>query len=194
MADPDNTPAPTTASLNAFLGEIAIKSHVLIFYKPPPEHPIYSAVGRVAAEWALLEHRLDEIIWQLIGCDNSHAACLTSQMIGHFPRFNTIIALLSARQLPQELTDLIKKESGRVSELAEKRARAVHDAWYISSEDGGTHQFRSRPRGGLEFGIKQNEVDNLDSLTKQITARIDSINKLLTAINAALFSSPNKSP
>ena len=32
----------------------------------PDAHPFYALIGRVAAEWARLEHNLDLIIWDLL--------------------------------------------------------------------------------------------------------------------------------
>ena len=42
----------------------------LILRRPLPDnHPAYSLIGRVAAEWARLEHILDTIIWELAGLE-----------------------------------------------------------------------------------------------------------------------------
>src|SRR5436305_14777871 len=82
------------------------------FRKPPKTHPLYAAVGRVAAEWAELEHNLDQIIWRLSGTTAPLAACITSQMIGHFPRFNAIVALVRSRRGDNKLIQSIEKEQG----------------------------------------------------------------------------------
>jgi hypothetical protein len=47
--------------------EMPIGVIVRTFSKPPNDHPLYATVGRVAAEWAELEHGLDQIIWRLSG-------------------------------------------------------------------------------------------------------------------------------
>src|SRR5262245_2676728 len=35
--------------------------------KPPDNHAIYAFVGRIASDWAHVEHLFDEIIWHLLG-------------------------------------------------------------------------------------------------------------------------------
>ena len=145
---------PITGSLNAQEeGNDTAVITIATFNKPPDNHPIYALVGRVAAEWSELEHQLDGIIWRLSGTSSPQAACLTSQMIGHFPRFNAIIALLNFHNAQKTVIEAADKERGKVSQLAEKRARTVHDAWYIGPSYPDPLQFRARPRGDLTFGM-----------------------------------------
>jgi len=52
----------------------------LDLFPPPPlpaKHSRYALIGRVAAEWAQLEHLLDLIIWNLLTrLDRETASCL----------------------------------------------------------------------------------------------------------------------
>jgi hypothetical protein len=147
-------------------------SSARIFKRPPEEHPVYAVVGRVAAEWAELEHQLDWIIWNLSQTTPQMAACMTSQMIGHFPRFNAIIALLTQHAARQELIKLVMTESGKVSGLAESRARRVHDAWYVDMASGEPFQFRSVPRKELNFSFQPQILNDLNALIRQNTSRL----------------------
>ncbi len=56
----------------------------LDLFPPPPlpaKHSRYALIGRVAAEWAQLEHLLDLIIWNLLTrLDRETASCLTAGM------------------------------------------------------------------------------------------------------------------
>ena len=117
---PEGELPPISGTLHATLEGATSVATVVTFNKPPDDHPIYALVGRVAAEWSELEHQLDEIIWRLSGTSSSQAARLTSQMMGHFPRFNTILALLNFHNAQKAIIRLADKERGKVSQLAEK--------------------------------------------------------------------------
>jgi len=65
------------------------------FVRPPENHSVYNLIGRIAVEWSYLEHTLDRIIWKLSKVPGSRGACLTAQMMGVWPRFNAIEALLT---------------------------------------------------------------------------------------------------
>jgi hypothetical protein len=181
---------PVTVEIDRSSSEITIRA----FNKPPEDHPLYAAVGRVAAEWAELEHNLDHIIWRLSGTSPHLASCITSQMIGHFPRFNAIKALVTAHpQLDHSgLLKLIEKESGKVSELAESRARRVHDAWFVEQGTGEPHQFKSMPRKKHVFGFHPEAMSDMEKLIAQIAQRIEAIFKLHEKILVALAPSADK--
>jgi hypothetical protein len=76
MADtpvPPQEPAPQTeAEVDAFVHE-----HLKAFY---PE------IGRIASVWAMLEFRMDQLIWHLMGVEQTLGACLTTQLSGAPPR------------------------------------------------------------------------------------------------------------
>jgi hypothetical protein len=117
-------------------------------------------------------------------------------MIGHFPRFNAIKALVSAHpQLSGSrsgLLPLIEKESGRVSGLAETRARRVHDAWFVEQQTGEGYQFKNMPRKEHVFGFHPETTGDMEKLVQQIAERIEAIGELHGKIHAALAPSPDK--
>ena|ERR1700730_4175859 len=183
---------PVTIEIDRTQATLVVRA----FSKPPEDHPLYAAVGRVAAEWAELEHHLDRIIWQLSGTTPHLASCITSQMIGHFPRFNAIRALVSAnpklKTASSSLLKLIEKESGKVSELAEARARRVHDTWFVEQGTGEPHQFKSMPRKKHVFGFHPEATNDMEKLIGQIAQRIEAIGNLHEKIGAALAPPPDK--
>src|SRR5260370_17366071 len=61
----------------------------------PADHPIYAKVGKVASDWAHVEHTLDMIIWELSGIEFQKGAAITAQLMGAFSRFNAILPLLA---------------------------------------------------------------------------------------------------
>jgi hypothetical protein len=59
--------------------------------------PHYAAVGRVAARWAVLEHEIQEVIWDLAGLDDLTGTCITSQIGGSGRLMDALLALSSRR-------------------------------------------------------------------------------------------------
>ena len=138
----------------------------------PPDHPIYSLVGRVASGWAHLEHTLDLIIWDLTRIEPESVACITAQINGVTPRYRAIVSLLKHRK-----TDTFNKLAEKMEELmrktydpTEQHNRIVHDPWYITHEKLPA-QFRAMPTKDPRFGIC--EID-----AKEIEALITTANKL----------------
>jgi len=60
----------------------------------PPDHHVYTLVGRVASEWSRFEHTLDLIICDLANIEPEKGACITAQIMGATPRFRVIITQL----------------------------------------------------------------------------------------------------
>src|SRR5262245_50287134 len=156
--------------------------------KPPPEHPIYSYVGRVASEWAHVEHTLDQIIWQLAGTQEKQGACITAQVNGAYNRCKAIIALLKAQQ-SEAATRLVS----RVNDLAntsngpnEKRNRIVHDPWYIYTDRAQVGQFRSMAHKHWEYGIYPVDLEALQDALQSIKEFADRVSHLQRDIAAKL--------
>ncbi len=116
------------------LGSVEIYSPTLTVYeKLPDEHPFYAVVGRIASEWAHLEHQLDLVIWKLVGISSEIASCVTGQIMAASTFvFEAIAALAAAKSISSRVSK-IEKLGLSVSNLAKSRNRFVHDAWY-----GGT--------------------------------------------------------
>ena len=149
MTKPVSKLSASTASASA-TGSAAAVGRALTSL--PPEHSFYANIGRVAAEWARLEHILDLIIWELSGLNQTEGSCITGVLLGHLARFNAILALASSKGFSKELLNRIKARSDRTGEVAKRRHRFVHDAWYT---EGGDHaaQFRSFSAKDGKFGI-----------------------------------------
>jgi hypothetical protein len=179
----DDKPAPTMEG--KVTARLTMSGTLSVFRKPEDNHPIYALIGRVASEWAHMEHRLDEIIWSLSGMPWPIAASMTGQMVGHFGRYNAIIALLSHYDLGKEIIDLAKKQQGKVSDLAEYRNRIVHDAWYVELDTNEAHQYKSMPKRDTKFGIHRYPTEEIEQLIAKIATRIDAISSLSEKIAAA---------
>ena len=125
---------------------------------PPPlpaKHSRYALIGRVAAEWAQLEHLLDLIIWNLLTrLDRETASCLTAHIGGYGPKLRTIVALSKMLNLPADIEKKgVNPLVGKLAPVAEERARIVHDAWFGFPRSRHTRQFRSRSSKSAKFGL-----------------------------------------
>jgi hypothetical protein len=112
--------APDDAQVEAFLDE-----HLKEFH---PE------IGRIASVWAMLEFRVDQLIWHLVGLEQTLGACLTTQLNGATPRLRALKSIMEFRGSSPELITKLNKFSGDIIEPQEARNRAVHDPWFVSTE------------------------------------------------------------
>jgi hypothetical protein len=152
---------------------------------PPPQvfthlldsHEFYGLVGRVASEWSHLEHTLDNIIWILasfrVGALGANiVACITSQIMGVGPRCKAIASLAAAYNIHNKaLRDQINRVKGKSYDLADDRARIVHDGWWMETETKTPAQFRAMPASDPDYGFK-------DISKEQIEKTITDIKKL----------------
>ena len=154
---------------------VRTKSGLRTFSRLPAEHPFYGLVGRVAAEWAHLEHMLDLIIWELAQFDSQRASCVTGQMVGHAPRLRAIMALGIARGLNPKLIERANTLMGKIGGLAPKRNRIVHDAWYLADGADLPAQFKSISEKDNTFGLRPIDKTEIDKIIGDIRKRFDEV-------------------
>lgn len=135
----------------------------------PPNHPLYVRIGRVASEWAHIEHILDLIIWKLADIHDKQGACITSQILGVNPRCKAIATLGAGRLSPNLLKKFrtLASDSFVVSDL---RARILHDPWYIEQVSGKTCQFKAMPASDPRYGIQDVDESEIDKTITKIKA------------------------
>jgi|GraSoi2013_115cm_1033766.scaffolds.fasta_scaffold101754_1 hypothetical protein len=156
----------------------------------PDDHPIYAKVGKVASDWAHVEHTLDMIIWELSGIEFQKGAAITAQLMGAFSRFKAILALLAQPALANRknlgtvvtrTTDLMNKSSGP----GDKRNRIVHDPWYAYTASGKTAQFRAMPHKDHRYGIQLVDSDVLEDALrsiKEFSGRVENLKKEISSL------------
>ncbi len=126
----------------------------------PAADPFYSLVGRVASEWAHLEHMLDIIIYQITNSRVRESflpanvlACITSQIMGVGPRCKVIILLAEVAGLSEkDVRKPARALMGKSYKVADLRARFVHDPWYTELGTNRTMQFRAMPYSDPAYG------------------------------------------
>lgn len=155
---------------------------VLAVQKPLPEnHPFYALIGRVVAEWARLEHILDQIIWDLAKGDKIANSGITGQIMGHYPRFKIILALAEHRGNDKKIIDKIKEISGAVAGLSDERNRYVHDAWFlqiVSEKVSAVGQFKSLSIKSKKVGFKPIKEQDVKKFLGRVGAQAQAASKL----------------
>jgi len=162
---------------------------VVAYARPIGDHPIYAAIGNIAAEWAYFEHILDQIIGDLLpNTDNPRLACLTSQMMGTAPRYRAIKGLLKIEErsakpfdsapAPAKLVEKINALEGKTFAVSERRNRIVHDPWYLELFTQQPTQFRSMPSKDPVYGMKQVDKQFLAETYEKIADLVEEGEKL----------------
>jgi hypothetical protein len=171
---------------------------IVSWRRPGGDHPIYGAIGNIAAEWAYLEHVLDQIIGDMLqGTDNARLACLTSQMMGTGPRFRAIKALLKIEAKaaikplkevasPENLISKLNALEQKSFNVSERRNRIVHDPWYLEFFSSEPAQFRSMPTKDPVYGMKLVQKQFLAETFEQIADLVEATEKLRAKIYDAL--------
>ena len=179
-----------SASLQA--GPPEISGTVRTFERPAEDHPTYAAVGLIASEWSHLEHVLDLLIWQLADVQSKRGACITAQIMGVPGRCKAIILLGSIKGLSEPLLKQFRKLMSDSYSVADLRARAVHDPWYVETGTDRAGQFKSMPYSEMHFGIKDVDRQKLGDDLVKIRALQDHAVRLREAAIAELSALPKE--
>src|SRR5262245_49795918 len=182
----------TNTKLRADSGTIQITGYpvqVRLHNLLPEDDPTYALIGRVAAEWARLEHKLDVMIWKMANIPSAIGSCITGQMIGHRPRFNTLGALGAILGLSDRLLGDLEQLANSTSGLADERNRIVHDAWFIDTGTGHIAQFRSVLPRRKTSGFVDIDDAVVRTLLSKITKRCDDITTMSNRIMDVLQAS-----
>jgi hypothetical protein len=159
---------------------VTAKGTPTAFTPPPDDHPIYHLVGRVAAEWARLEHSLDRIIWGLASLNPASGACITAQIMGASPRYITIESQLTHESQGNDVLKPFIKKIRSLSgmkhlRLSNARNRIVHDPWYVRTSDGQTAQRRSMPKDDRIYGLLDRDKNDIEDTIREIIAQTERI-------------------
>jgi len=157
-----------TVSMIAESGWFGLQDGIAAHKPLPEEHPFYTLVGRVASEWANLEHILDTTIWGLLGASQELTACVTSQIMGVGPRCKAIETLCCARELDESVKQPFRKLMSDSYDLSERRNRAVHDFWVVEAKPDKASQFRAMAYKDKRFGLVEVGRSEIEELLTNI--------------------------
>jgi hypothetical protein len=177
----DYTLKAETGAYGIKLGEPKVEMHKRL----PPDHPIHALVGRVAADWAMVEHLLDITIWHLTGLSESMGACLTGQIMGSYGRMATIHSLCLHRNLDEKILKRISEITRSLKGSQDRRNGILHDAWYFEHTEKRTEQFKSMARDEWLFGFHAVDEAFLHETLDKIARRIVDVTALREMIYAA---------
>ena len=165
-------------------------------YIPLPEnHPFYAMIGKVASQWAHLEHILDCTIWELLGSiPQVEAACVTSQLMGVRPRCQAIISLCTSRGIASELIVPVKRLMNDAHTAGDWRNRWVHDSWWYDLDTKAAGQFRSMAPIDRRFGIFEMTESSLADTLSAIRELMYKAMRISADIHHALEASRRMSP
>jgi hypothetical protein len=144
--------------------------------------PHYAAVGRVASEWAMLEHEIQEAIWDLAGLDIMTGPCITSQITNSGQLLFAVLALLELNGASDPELKPLRSLSEKIAEKQRMRNRIIHDPWYFHfNEDGTTTGYRlerSAARTVVHKLIEQDQ-EKLETLIHDIQSLLLKFKELL---------------
>jgi hypothetical protein len=181
-----------TVSMIAESGWFRLQGRIAAYKPLPEEHPFYTLIGRVASEWAHLEHILDTTIWGLLGASQELTACVTSQIMGVGPRCKAIETLCCAHELEESVKQPFRKLMSDSYDLSEGRNRAVHDFWVVEAEPDKARQFRAMAYKDKRFGLVEVSKTEIEELLKNIKTFQERASKLGRVALDALEASVKK--
>jgi hypothetical protein len=173
---------------------LLLKEHasVKIFTPLPQRHEFHCLIGRVASEWAHVEHALDAAIWELLGTAEDKAACVTSQIMGVGGRCKALHNLCRLRGVPEPLLKKIRALMNHSYPIADHRARVVHDPWYFEHSSETPGQFKAMSYKDPRHGHQESGEDEINETIKEIRELRSQTDALLREIWDAVYKSQEK--
>ena len=167
-------------------GTQALTNHGLAFVVMPDSDGTYALVGRVAAWGAHIDNLLDRMIWALMGVDPEVGAQETSRLVGASQRWDRVVNLAEPERLPNDLLSEALRLQGRSPQLSKRRARIIHDPWFLNAQTGRQAQFRAMPKGQLVFGFVEVEPTEVDATVDELMKTAQEVGALHDRVLAHL--------
>lgn len=152
----------------------------------------YILVGKIASTYAAFELHLDNMIWHLADMKPRLGSCVTSQIGNIHAKSRAIVALLSLFEDTDAMIDKTNKLSADARAPVDARARAVHDAWIISSA-GEIAQLTNAIIGKTPtLAARPADLDRLKKTLKELSALMVRANDLYHETKTAVSPSKDK--
>jgi hypothetical protein len=146
-----------------------------------------TAIGEVVSKWALLEHAIDEAIWDFAGLYDSPkiGACLTAQYSTVAARFNALLSLARLRGVEEFQITKLNRYRDHVLGLAERRNRVAHDPWlaHVDIESkpirvDATYRLHKTARAKLDYTLKPIAISELKALSEELDKTVADFSEL----------------
>ncbi|HTV45167.1 MAG TPA: hypothetical protein VMF05_07605 [Stellaceae bacterium] len=184
MSDDEQKPPPSEQILSA---DPVVKRDYEEEYKEAlrlaAEH--YSAIGRVAANWALFEATIDDQSIELSGIPYEIGICFASQIMGSRSKLENFIALVKHLGIPEHFTGKLENFARTVTNLSEKRNRVVHDPW-ILSKPAKPQRYETTARRKLRIKLIEVPTEDIIKLAHNIEGVIFGFLDLVDSIRKSL--------
>ncbi|MCB8877591.1 hypothetical protein [Acidisoma silvae] len=149
--------------------------------------PFYELIGRIASIWAALEHRIDQLIWDLMDVEQTLGACLTTQLNGPQVRIRCLKALLEARGWPQAKLTELNKFGSDMQVVQEERNRAVHDVMLVGTQSRRPFNRRvATIANKIVFETKQLSIEDLKMTVEESMALLERFGQFQTQVRTAV--------
>jgi len=157
------------------------------------ENDHYAAVGKIAANWALLEASVDLTLWEMTSYKDEASACITAQLMGLGPRLNALSALLHYFDCSTKLRETLESFSKKTVGANEQRNRAIHDPWLKNKDNNELRKIRVTAKKALTFKSVIVTVPELEHLNEIIILLVNEYQELQKKIIVEwLAASPEK--
>ncbi len=166
------------------IGEVSLEQVLGLI---PDSH--YATIGKVAANWSVLEKLAESAIWRFARCDDEAGACITSQIYSLDGRLKALISLLKWRGLGDGLVAKLNKLAADSPGLGEQRNRIVHDPWNVSAS-GVPQRLQITAQKTLVMGFQPMPTDEVKKVADRIAIFIDRFETLILEVVAELERPP----
>jgi hypothetical protein len=142
----------------------------------PDEHAL--RVGRFIAAYALVEFKLEAIVWRLIGADKHDLRPLTARLDAQ-PKREAINELLARRTVPPEQEEAWDLAKPLLAQLSEHRAWLAHGVW-VPVPIGQASVLRTRKgKANIIARLKPVATTDLDTWIAEARELVRLLNVLL---------------
>jgi hypothetical protein len=139
------------------------------------------AIGRVAANWTMIEHTLERYIWFMVSMGYEVGMCLTTHM--SFPQRLQAVLTLSHDMFGSitrpQFEALKKFAGGQLNEVYGKRNNIVHAVWQADEETGEPIIAKRTARIELKETPLPYTPPQVEAIAKEIEDVFVELNQLL---------------
>lgn len=147
---------------------------------PLPDDQL-KAIGRVTANWTMIEHSLERYIWFLISMGYDVGMCVTTHM--SFPqRLDAVLSLShdTFASFRQDQIEALRKYANELrNQIYPKRNQIVHAVWETNNATGNPIIVKRTARGELKEETLAYTAKEINDIADEISSAFVRLNELL---------------